>query len=124
MTWQITGEPRDAMLSIVGELAANAVEATIEDIANFPEQFVIPVIVYRLIRYPARIRIELWDRSPREPELQEAGFEAESGRGLTIVDALTGGNWGASPRSDPRAQGDAKCVWAELPLSISPEQTA
>lgn len=55
-----------------------------------------------------RISVAVVDLSHKRPEPRPAGSDAESGRGLEIVDALSGGRWGV----DPLRWG--KRVWAEL----------
>ncbi|MFI1304045.1 SpoIIE family protein phosphatase [Streptomyces sioyaensis] len=68
----------------------------------------------RLREYPDRLRVEVRDSDPHPPVLTEiltAGEtdnqEAESGRGLLIVDALAEA-WGSSPA------GRGKTTWFEL----------
>lgn len=53
------------------------------------------------------LRIEVHDASDSKPELRRTTDDAESGRGLALVDALTGGLWGVSDRDGP-----GKTVWA------------
>jgi hypothetical protein len=48
--------------------------------------------------------------------LLEPAADAERGRGLTLVDALTRGSWGASQRD-----GVGKAVWAVLALDDEPD---
>ncbi|WP_433894608.1 ATP-binding protein [Streptomyces sp. CA-111067] len=57
------------------------------------------------------VRLEVSDGSPVAPQLRTAGPDAENGRGLGLVDALTGGRWGVV--RDPR--GGGKTVWARIP---------
>lgn len=52
-------------------------------------------------------RIEMWDSSERLPEKQTLGVEAETGRGLHLVEALSS-SWGS------RRAASGKCVWAVL----------
>lgn len=54
-----------------------------------------------------RPRIEMWDSGARLPKLQNLSIEAESGRGLHLVQALST-SWGS------RHVASAKCVWAVL----------
>jgi hypothetical protein len=62
------------------------------------------------------LTIEVWDQAPGVPVLRSATGLAETGRGLTIIDTLTGGCWGCQP-----AIGQAgKCVWAEVPCATPP----
>jgi len=58
---------------------------------------------------PAGLRVEVHDAGETRPVLQEPSADAESGRGLPLVDALTAGRWGVSHR-----QGIGKLVWAEI----------
>ena len=53
------------------------------------------------------MRIEVHDAGVAMPGCQEASADEESGRGLAIVDALTGGRWGVGDR-----EGIGKLVWA------------
>ncbi|MFJ2632594.1 hypothetical protein ACIO6U_11655 [Streptomyces sp. NPDC087422] len=53
------------------------------------------------------VRIEVHDAGSGKPERVRASASAESGRGLDLVDALTGGEWGVSDRD-----GVGKMVWA------------
>ncbi|WP_329244656.1 ATP-binding protein [Streptomyces canus] len=62
------------------------------------------------------LRIEVTDtRGDRLPRVELPAPEAETGRGLVLVDALAD-RWGAAPGPRPR-----KTVWAELDLSPHPE---
>ncbi|MFB6777827.1 SpoIIE family protein phosphatase [Streptomyces sp. NPDC056352] len=69
----------------------------------------------RLREYPDRIRVEVRDSDPHPPvptaivAEEETNQEAESGRGLLIVDALAG-DWGSSPA------GRGKTTWFEIAL--------
>jgi hypothetical protein len=60
-----------------------------------------------------RLRLELRDPDSRKlPTLVEARTEAESGRGLTLISAVTE-RWGV------RLVADAKVTWCELPTGLS-----
>ncbi|MFI1097595.1 ATP-binding protein [Streptomyces sp. NPDC020917] len=61
----------------------------------------------RCERLASGVRIEVHDANEDWPELQGQGADAESGRGLLLVDALTGSRWGVGPRD-----GVGKRVWA------------
>jgi len=62
------------------------------------------------------LTVECWDQAPGMPVLQEAPGFAETGRGLAIIDSLTGGAWGCRP-----AIGQVgKCVWADISLRNQP----
>lgn len=57
-----------------------------------------------------RVRIEVSDPDPSLPTPNDdAGLLDESGRGLYLVDAMSGGRWGAHPCPE-----EGKVVWAEL----------
>lgn len=53
------------------------------------------------------LRIEVHDANSLRPERQEPSKDADSGRGLALVDELTSGRWGVSERL-----GVGKLVWA------------
>lgn len=85
---------------VVSELVTNAV-----DHARSPRGHLIGTRFERL--ESGGVRIEVHDASERKPELREASADAEFGRGLALVDALTSGRWGVSGREGP-----GKMVWA------------
>lgn len=64
-------------------------------------------VALRVHRRLGGLRIEVQDASPRAPFAADPGPEAESGRGLFIVQALAT-TWGTA------VDGDAKTVWAHL----------
>lgn len=95
----------DTAVLVLSELHGNAVRH-----ARCPEEGLIET---RFERLPdGTLRIEVHDADGTRPEPLEASLEAsadaESGRGLGLVDALTGGRWGVSDR-----EGIGKAVWAE-----------
>ncbi|MFI0717810.1 hypothetical protein [Streptomyces sp. NPDC021224] len=53
------------------------------------------------------VRIEVHDADESKSEQRDVSGEEESGRGLALVDAITGGRWGVSDR-----EGVGKMVWA------------
>jgi hypothetical protein len=55
------------------------------------------------------LRIEAWDQVGGVPEPRQTDRDAEAGRGLAMVEVLTGGNWGWE-----RVGGGWKYVWAEV----------
>jgi serine/threonine-protein kinase RsbW len=61
----------------------------------------------RFERLVSGVRIEVHDAGDTKPECREASTDEESGRGLALVDSLTGGHWGVSDR-----HGVGKMVWA------------
>lgn len=63
----------------------------------------------RFVRQADGLRIEVHDCGDGKPELQSPAGDSEHGRGLALVDALTGSRWGVVARPGP-----GKVVWAEL----------
>lgn len=93
----------DPARQIVAELAANAAA-----------HGRVPGRDFRLVLYATAeaLRIEVIDTRPeRLPAPQNPGPEAESGRGLLLVEALAH-RWGVTEGDFPR-----KTVWAELHLT-------
>jgi hypothetical protein len=93
--------------AIAAELAANAINAAV------PPGATLPAIIFAVHRRPGELRIIVWDNGPGQPLPAAPGPDAESGRGLAIIDSLTGRNWGWWPT--PKSGG--KVVWAALPAT-------
>lgn len=96
--WGLTQLTEDAEL-IVSELVTNAVAHAHPPYGN--------LIATRLERLEYGVRIEVHDANDTKPERLKVSADSESGRGLALVDALTGGQWGVSDREGP-----GKMVWA------------
>ena len=97
------GLPQERASHVVAELAANA--------ATHGR---LPGRSFRLTLYVigTTVRIEVTDtRGERMPAPQEPDGDAESGRGLLLVEALAD-RWGVAEERFPR-----KTVWAELGCS-------
>ncbi|MFE2292295.1 ATP-binding protein [Streptomyces sp. NPDC059452] len=98
-------DARDAAELVVSELMANAVLHVARD----------AVRVTVTLLGDSRVRVAVADRSRVCPAPCAAGSDQESGRGLEIVEALSGGQWGV----DSLPWG--KRVWATLgPLKGGP----
>jgi anti-sigma regulatory factor (Ser/Thr protein kinase) len=91
----------EAVEHVVTELVTNAVTAASASWA------VEPVRLW-LLSDARRVLGLVWDADPRSPELTEPGADAESGRGLFLVQAFSE-RWGAYPT--PHLGG--KVVWAQ-----------
>ena len=104
--WGLRGLADDTAL-VVSELITNAVDASIV----LPGR---PPIALRLLASEKSLVIEAWDRSPFDLEPREAGPDADCGRGLTVVAALSD-RWGWERTGHQR-----KVVWAELVTSATP----
>jgi anti-sigma regulatory factor (Ser/Thr protein kinase) len=57
-------------------------------------------------RVPCQVRVEVQDRSPRQPVLGQSRLRDTRGRGLIMVDKLAA-HWGVDPVAD-----GGKTVWA------------
>lgn len=105
--WGLAGVADDAEM-IASELVANAVEASAATVNG------IGTLVIRvcLVTDGDVLTIECWDQAAGLPVLRQADGLAETGRGLAIIDALSGGRWGCQPTTGLVG----KCVWAEIPV--------
>jgi len=109
-TWRLGGLA-DAAELVVSELVTNALEAsTAPSGGPLYAGGRMAVVGLRLRSDTTRLLIEVYDTAPGSPVLINAGADAESGRGLLTVHALTGGRWGWHPLQGQHG----KCVWAEL----------
>ena len=90
---------------VVSELVTNAVAASRERLAAAP------VLVW-LGSDSCCLLLAVADVSPRPPVRLDLGPDAEGGRGLALVEALSS-RWGWHPAS---ITGLRKVVWAELPV--------
>ena len=100
---------------LVTELITNAVRAS-------REAGRVSAVRLWLLSDSAQILILVWDASPQPPVLTDARDEAEHGRGLMLVDAVSE-QWGWYSREDS----NGKFVWAITRLCIPggshPEET-
>jgi anti-sigma regulatory factor (Ser/Thr protein kinase) len=108
----------DTIELLVSELTTNAVQVLAEQDGQ-------PTIRLRLLSDNTRVRIEVWDADPRPPAPKDfeadcmPDLEAESGRGLFLVAALSA-RWNWVPTQEPAG----KVTWCELDierLESSPE---
>jgi anti-sigma regulatory factor (Ser/Thr protein kinase) len=107
--WGLARMTDDAVL-IVSELVANAVQATGSVAERLPWEHLrdVGMIKVQIARRNSCVLVEVWDNDPTTPpELRNAPPEAESGRGLMIVDALAA-RWGHYPSRG------GKIVWAQV----------
>jgi len=85
--WLIPPETAETAVLLVSELVTNSVAATITLARHDPAAA--GLVTQTLRRQPGRIVIEVSDSDPHPPVLAEAGPDAESGRGLMLVQALS-----------------------------------
>jgi hypothetical protein len=99
---------RDDICIVTTELATNAVSAMqIEHQAGRPGALP-PIMAITVDWLTFGVRVGIWDDSPGTPVVRSPDWDAESGRGLLIVNQLTAGRWGWFPADS------GKCVWAEV----------
>lgn len=96
--WSL-GHLADVAELVVSELLTNSVRHAREPRGR--------VIMTRFERLGCGVRIEVHDASDNKPERRDAASDSESGRGLALVEVVTGGCWGVSER-----EGVGKIVWA------------
>ena len=115
-TWRMSGLA-EALELVVSELVANGVNASADgDGAPRYLEGRMPVIRLCLLTDGVRLVAEVWDEAPGVPVRLRAGRDDESGRGLDLVDKITGSQWGWRPaRSGP-----GKCVWAAFEVPAAP----
>ncbi|QCW79132.1 ATP-binding protein [Streptomyces sp. S6] len=107
----------DAVDLVVSELVTNAIEATgITDsqpmcTAVSDEQSI--GVQLRII--DTRLYVEVWDRSTETPVRKHPDDEAEGGRGLLLIEAMTE-RWDVY-----QSEVGGKVVWAELALAEPPK---
>jgi len=94
------GNLGDSAGLLVTELVANAVQAS-------RELALAAAVRLWLLSDSAQILILVWDASPQRPVLTDVTGEAEHGRGLMLVEAVSE-QWGWYSCED----GDGKFVWA------------
>ena len=116
--WDLDRMADDAEL-VISELTTNAVKATgvIDAEPSWSERANLPLIRVGIVYLPASIVIEVWDADPTPPKPIDAEPDAESGRGLAIIEALCD-RW-----DHFQAIGGGKVVWAELAIPPLPVRT-
>jgi hypothetical protein len=119
--WGLFGEVADDAMTVVSELATNAVRHAGGPVEPFSPEHGRPRVslcYLSMLAFPDHMYVAFYDEATHlPPVLRHATPDAESGRGIVIIDALTGGDWGWSrPNSGP-----GKIVWARLKL---PSQNA
>jgi hypothetical protein len=87
--WDMRALTADAE-AIASEIVTNALAAVSLTSAGL-------TIIYAIHASPPGLHIHVWDIGPGQPRPARAGSDAESGRGLAIINALTNGNWGWWP---------------------------
>jgi serine/threonine-protein kinase RsbW len=107
-SWQL-GKLADTGALVASELTTNAVNASMGPDGN--PRYIggrMPVVRLNLFSDGITLLVEVCDQAPGRPLLLNADAAAERGRGLTLVHALTRGQW--SWHGTP----GGKVVWAAL----------
>jgi anti-sigma regulatory factor (Ser/Thr protein kinase) len=86
--WQLPPGTIETAVLLISELVTNAVAATAALAPGAPAANVAPITQTLRLR-PGRIVIEVTDPDPSPPVPERAGPDAESGRGLMIIDMLS-----------------------------------
>lgn len=115
--------PRCARVVVDGALAEWGLKGVAETAALIVSELVTNAVVHgcepaALMLYTdpgadgGLLFVEVDDAGPAKPERRAAGFDAESGRGLVLVDALAA-DWGCE------ATGGGKRVWASIGIGAA-----
>jgi anti-sigma regulatory factor (Ser/Thr protein kinase) len=113
VTWEMSSLTEAGEL-VATELVTNAVRASARPGYSISGQGGMSALIgLCLLADARRLRIEVWDQAAGFPVLRETSSDAECGRGLLLVDAMTEGVWGWHVVVLPQP---VKCVWAELGL--------
>ena len=87
--WNLRALTTDAE-TIASEIVTNACAAVPPGSAGL-------TIIYAIHAQPTGLHIRVWDIGPGHPAPTHPDPDAENGRGLAIIDALTAGDWGWWP---------------------------
>jgi anti-sigma regulatory factor (Ser/Thr protein kinase) len=114
-SWGLGRMTEEAEL-VISEIATNAVKATgITDAEpGWSERADLAVIRVRIAWLQTRLLLEVWDSDQEPPKPEDAGPDAENGRGLTIIEALCA-RWDYALTAH-----GGKVVWAELAIPPLP----
>ncbi|WP_063783182.1 ATP-binding protein [Streptomyces sp. XY431] len=115
--WQVPPDVIETARLLVSELATNAVRHSKSDTVGslFSEACPVQTITLALMLGRGRLLLSVRDSDCRPPVVKSVGEDAESGRGIFLVEALSE-HWGYYHL--PAAAG--KVVWSELTL-VAPD---
>lgn len=102
-TWGLASLADTACL-VLSELVTNAVRASTE-----MDSHARTIVAVRFSWADTSLIIEVWDRNPQAPALQAQFLDAEDGRGLHIVEALS-----VAAAYYPSPTGQGKVTWCQL----------
>jgi anti-sigma regulatory factor (Ser/Thr protein kinase) len=104
--WQM-GDLAETAELVVSEIITNAVRATASILQRRPGTEQAPGIRFWLSSDRRGVLIQVWDADDRRPARQNAGLDAEAGRGLLLVETLSA-QWGCYTPDGH----EGKTVWA------------
>jgi anti-sigma regulatory factor (Ser/Thr protein kinase) len=110
--WEVPQGLGADTLTIVSELVTNAVRHAGAPAEPYLGGGGIPLVnrfALTLWWTGGELNVSVWDESGTPPAVRPYSEDSESGRGLRIIDGLTGGCWGYV-----RTVGTGKLVWARL----------
>ncbi len=89
--WRLPPETVETAVLLASELVTNAIAATgpVRERLTYPELIGVERVSLTLRHLHSRVIIEVFDSSPNPPILDCADTDAESGRGLMLVQALS-----------------------------------
>jgi anti-sigma regulatory factor (Ser/Thr protein kinase) len=100
--WDLPGMAEDTQM-VVSELVTNALRHGLQEMRAGLST---PMLQLVLLRHERRLVVVVTDPSDQAPAISDHGEFAEEGRGLRIVEALSG-SWGWAPLVT-----SGKAVWA------------
>lgn len=121
--WDVRGDAAYDALTIVAELASNAVRhagLTTRSPSVGCGQPRQPRCELTLWVVNSRLYISMYDESAHRPVLRPLSADSETGRGLHMINGLSNGAWGFHPAT----RGPGKVVWAALRLEAGVPTTA
>jgi Histidine kinase-like ATPase domain len=107
--WQLD-DLADTVELLVSEIVTNAVRASAQMARQQQESGQpphVPWLRFWLISDRHNVLIQVWDDDHRHPVTRHAGHDAEAGRGLLLIEALSA-RWGCFAPDDQ----EGKIVWA------------
>ena len=115
---------RHRILTVIREWGVPLSEEALSDLALMSSELVTNAVRHTgascavVVRWTgARLRVEVTDTDPREPKAGDGSVDAESGRGLLLVESIAA-DWGSVQVLA------GKTVWFEIVSSASPMEPA
>ncbi|MFE9427922.1 ATP-binding protein [Kitasatospora sp. NPDC006697] len=118
--WLVPPDVVEVARLLVSELTTNAVRhpQAGDDLSPYSPSSPVRSVVLRLVSEDDNLFLLVQDGDARPPTLKSVGADAESGRGVFLVDALSAG-WGYYHPAGLTG----KVVWARLSLASGPSES-